>query len=459
MIVTARGRRLCQMSSVCVIMLVGGCSSDVQAPGTTDTTTRNSTLKGLIVSNATLQPTSSSAIKGVAALAGESSVAYVSVPAGTLAGIAKVVIENLSRHSESYLVFVIDGGFDPIGIPATVDDSLRLTPDNGDSPLIIKVPSRRPPTIVRSSPSKGRTDVAMNVIITVIFTEPVHVASSVEGAIKLQSGSQEISGTVELADDGLSARFRPATVLAPNTDYSASVKGGAILDGDGDSVGSDLKFDFATGADVCSIDFETRDCPLPSDIYGVEWAAQVVDVSHGAKRPIPDAEVWTSFMVNDTSASVTVNARLTNSLGKVAMFYFPNKYPHSAWRFYTEPGGLDQPCVATAAEGETALLEVPVVAAGSRINITDSASAIWGVVYEKVGTGKRPLADGHVFFESPKGVNIANATTGADGSFMLCNLPQDGAQFLTVTHVGYQPLTVPAKHRGLYTDYELIISR
>jgi len=207
----------------------------------------------------------------------------------------------------------------------------------------------------------------------------------------------------------------------------------------------------------CSLDFQTHDCP---DTSAPSFIINVVEISTGTKRPVPQAEMGAAQLDAPGKKwyEVTFTPPIyTNSLGKFTSGTFA---PPVAVHWFANAGGIDQPCAFTLEFPRAPTpVDLPVVTAGSIVNGVDSTKAIWGIVYEKVGNGKRPLAGSRVSFESPRDHKVASATTKADGSFLLCNLPTDGDQLLTVAHLGYQSLTVPAKSRGVYKDYDLIISR
>jgi RNA polymerase sigma factor (sigma-70 family) len=105
-------------------------------------------------------------------------VTYVSLPPGTLPDATGVSIRNLDVGGpiETTLVPVIDGGFDPVPVAAVEGDRLELGFDyaSGDVRVeVVRVPARRPPVLVRTTPARGRTDVPLDVLPAAVFSEPV----------------------------------------------------------------------------------------------------------------------------------------------------------------------------------------------------------------------------------------------------------------------------------------------
>jgi hypothetical protein len=144
------------------------------------------------------------------------------------------------------LARLVDGGFDPIAITAESDDFLELTVfvagGPRPEPVLVKVPLRRPPVIVRTSPPTGRTDVALNVQIGVVFSEPID-KSTIE--LKLTRSNQPLNGTVKVAEDGLSAAFTPENPLEPGTTYQLMF-GEGIRDLNGDALADNTSVTFTT---------------------------------------------------------------------------------------------------------------------------------------------------------------------------------------------------------------------
>ena len=240
---------------------------------------------GVVVSN----PRTSSSTAGSVALrsslgASASTVVYVSAVPGTFPGAALVAVRNPKRGGVSRSAQVIDGGFDPVGIEAEVGDELSLTismTSGGFTSMTVRVPPRRPPTVVRTNPAKGRTDVALNVQVVVVFSEPVDASSVTASSIALLQGGRAVNGRVQMSADGLSAEFIPDSPLQPQTTYELVVKQ-TIRDLDGDQLADASTVPFTTepgGAIlgtivVTSATTGTTSSDLDPDGYGVSIDGQ-----------------------------------------------------------------------------------------------------------------------------------------------------------------------------------------
>ena len=184
-------------------------------------------------------------------LLGELSTTFVSLPPGTLPGAVSTVIRNItSGGSPIGPVPVVAGGFDPVAIPATAGDTLELEIRDGQGGLARKygvVPVRRPPVVVRTSPPQGRTDVALGVRPTVVFSEPVDVATLAAG-VSLLAGATPVDGERSLLP-GMPwlAEVSPASLLAPSTTYQLVITGD-VRDLAGDALDEPVTVSFTTVA-------------------------------------------------------------------------------------------------------------------------------------------------------------------------------------------------------------------
>lgn len=175
--------------------------------------------------------------------------AFVSLAPGSYpdALVAEVVNRRLAR---SVPAAIVDGGFDPVGIPADVGDTLivNITRPGGELVSIRgRVPARRPPRVVRTYPRPGRTDIAFNAIISAVFSEPVDPASIDQTSIRV---SPALGGTVEgtvrpTEGSATGLEFVPAGPLQPGTEYRVLVMR-TIRDLSGDPLEVQASLDFTT---------------------------------------------------------------------------------------------------------------------------------------------------------------------------------------------------------------------
>jgi Tol biopolymer transport system component len=237
---------------------------------------------GIVVSNASAgSGTGSSTVAGTSPGVPASSLAYVSAVAGTLSHATLAEIRNQTKHGAPRSVRIVNSGFDPGGIEAAAGDELSLTVfmnDGGAMTMRFGVPSRRPPTVVRTNPASG-TDVGLTVPVVVVFSEPIDRASVTSSSVALEQDGNAVNGRVQVSADGLSAEFIPDSPLQPQTTYTLAINTG-IHDLDGDALVGASAVTFTT-APVGTIIVTTATTALNSsdldpDGYGVIISSQLI---------------------------------------------------------------------------------------------------------------------------------------------------------------------------------------
>ena len=220
-----------QFAGLSVVATLAACSS-VDAPEQHDAASL-----GIIVSEA-LGPPRPAAARVSGSLAGggiDGNVAYVSLPPGAFPSGETVTITNLATGA-ARTETMVDGGFDPVPIPAAVGDTLEITMVDVEGIIVSavsEVPARKPPIVVRTEPAKKKTTVPLNVRLLVVFSEPIDPATITSETIKLLLDGEPVGGSVTLGVDGLQAEFTPAEVLARQRTYTLVIMTGiADLAGD-----------------------------------------------------------------------------------------------------------------------------------------------------------------------------------------------------------------------------------
>jgi hypothetical protein len=190
---------------------------------------------------------SSTSAAATAAAASVELVVYVSLPPGAVPGSDTAIIRNLAT-GHSLAVPMANGGFDPVPLAASAGDTLTVEA-RARSILIAVVskvaPHHRAPTVVRTDPPLGKTDVPLNMRIDVIFSEPVD-SKSVTGSVRLSRGGVVVAGSVSLGPSGLVADFVPNAPLAPQTNYELAVTTGVLSQG-GVALDATVNVPFTTG--------------------------------------------------------------------------------------------------------------------------------------------------------------------------------------------------------------------
>lgn len=242
----------------------------------------------------------SSKTAGEAALiAAAERLVYVSLPSGAQPGGRTALIRNTSS-GPAFLQPMIDGGFDPVAIPAGVGDTVAI--DIHDGAVLLAsirhpVPRRRAPRVVRTNPPKGKRDVALNSRMTIIFSEPVAPGTLTTSSVRLSLGGTPIAGSVEVLAGGLAAEFVPSSTLASRADYQLNVTR-SVSDPEGNALEEDVTVEFQTGTTsrpaVTSVEVAPPDATLEvGDVLGD--SAQLVATVRTSQGVVTDREViWST---------------------------------------------------------------------------------------------------------------------------------------------------------------------
>lgn len=222
------------------------CSGDTPNSPGTSREAADKTPAGFTISNAVLASPS----RNQSAAAREpSGSAYLSAAPNTFAGDAdQVSIRNETSRAPAVIASLINGGFDPVGIEGQEGDDVSVSLFHQGGLLsvsYVKIPPRRPPRIVRTTPDKGRIDVALDITIEVVFTEPID-KSTIASSLRLLRNGEPVAGIVRVSANGLIAEFDPETALESNTLYTLTLTQG-LRDLDGDELAEPALVEFRTG--------------------------------------------------------------------------------------------------------------------------------------------------------------------------------------------------------------------
>jgi TolB protein len=182
-----------------------------------------------------------------ASLAGLVDFSFAAFLPGEYPGGETVEILN-QRSGERLSAPMLDGGLDPVGIPAEVDDVLEITIFAGQTLLarmFRPVPERRPPVVVRTQPPEGKTKVPLNLSITVVFSEPIDGGSVTPESFRLLRDGVSIEGEIRVLDGGIRAEFTPDEELLRSTEYTIAISTD-VGDLSGDGMESDYGASFVT---------------------------------------------------------------------------------------------------------------------------------------------------------------------------------------------------------------------
>lgn len=182
------------------------------------------------------------------AQSGEPALTYVALMPGTVLDGVSAVIRN-ARTGTTTSVAIVDGGFDPVGVDGRAGDDVETRvsrADAADSVFLAKVPSKRRPTVVRTSPPRGKRDVPLNARLSVVFSEPMDSRTLTLETVQLRLGTLPVAGRLLSSSDGLAVTFVPDAPLSESVDYELVVSA-TVRDLDGELLGAPLTIPFSSG--------------------------------------------------------------------------------------------------------------------------------------------------------------------------------------------------------------------
>jgi alpha-tubulin suppressor-like RCC1 family protein len=205
----------------------------------------------------------------------EDDVAYISLPSQSYPGGAIARVTS-SSFEGTVTAPMIEGGLDPVPVSATAGDSVEIEILSSDLVALArtgsKVPATRRPRVVRTVPPRGKTDVAVNAIIVVIFSEPIDAGSLSSSSIRLLRNGSPVAGTARLLEGVTAAvAFQPSEPLNPNAAYTLQVTQG-VRDLDGDALEAEVEVGFTSGTQFAP--FVSRLTVIP-DVTALAVGSQV----------------------------------------------------------------------------------------------------------------------------------------------------------------------------------------
>ena len=269
------------------VLLSVACSDATGTPSTSPSTPSDPTLAAALSVNMTG--------------ATVEQVAYVALDPGTIdAGMTATITERVSGVERA--VPVVNGGFDPVAVPAHAGDTLVVSVATAAGQVVVAsvVARPRPPHVVRVDPPKDQVDVPLNTNLIVVFNEPVSAGTLTSATMQLRQGTTTVPGTIAVAPaTPWLATFTPNQPLVPATTYTFTVTG-AIADPNGLTLDSPITVSFATEPPVASVVI----APQVSEFGGsVQFTATARDAAGNTLNG--RTFVWTSSDTNLASVDST----------------------------------------------------------------------------------------------------------------------------------------------------------
>jgi len=176
-----------------------------------------------------------------------SALSYVSFAPGTHPAEDSVEIRNWTEGI-SVGARLVDGGLDPIAIPASVGDTLVITTFRngaGREARAHEVPARKPPVVVRTDPPSKKTRVPLNAVIVIVFSEPVDETTVNQSSVRLLNDFGVVPAGFNLSADEMRLEVRPQEDLKSSQTYTIVVEP-TVSDLNGDSLNEKFTSVFTT---------------------------------------------------------------------------------------------------------------------------------------------------------------------------------------------------------------------
>ena len=222
------------LATLVAVQSCGGADGVAPKTSATDANARTTLLAGLTASGPVANASIDNPSPVNASVGPSAEVSWVSLIPGTIPDGVMATIVN-PRTAQSTTTAIVEGGFDPQPIAASLGDTIQVTVSRvgkPDAAALLSLVARPAPRIVRTRPPRGQTDAPLNTIITLVFSEPLAAASVNPSSITLTTAGSPVAGAVRVVPGpGYVVEFAPAALLAPSTTYSLTVSGVVNLAG------------------------------------------------------------------------------------------------------------------------------------------------------------------------------------------------------------------------------------
>lgn len=212
-------------------------------------------------------------------------------PTGSLATLTLPALPNLPANVVCTAT-VTTGAKDSVGSPLAGDFVWTFTTGSALNPDVTA------PTVSSTSNANGATGVPTNNSPTVTFSEGMDAATLNVNTFTLKQGATAVPGTVSYS--GVTALFKPASLLAANTTYTANITSGAT-DAAGNALVPPYTWSWTTGAIADT---------TPPTVTSTVHANGATGVPVNARAGATFSESMDPLTVNNTTFVLTNDAGL-----------------------------------------------------------------------------------------------------------------------------------------------------
>jgi WD40 repeat protein len=143
-----------------------------------------------------------------------------------------------------------NGVFRYSGSPIFPNQTWQATNYWVDVVFDLSIEDTTPPTVTQVTPANESTNVSINADVTATFSEAIDSSTVNSSSFILEAGGEDVEAIVSYEGESRRARLTPASPLAEETTYTATVNGGneGIKDLTGNALEEDFSWTFTTGA-------------------------------------------------------------------------------------------------------------------------------------------------------------------------------------------------------------------
>lgn len=192
------------------------------------------------------------------------------------------------------------------------------------------------PVVVSTNPVNGGTGIGLTTKVEALFNEEMNPNSFNANTFTLMNGTVPIAGTISF--NGITASFVPATALAANTTFTATVKAG-VVDAANNALPADYVWSFTTGAgpDVTAPTVTSTD-PINAKVN----VALNSRVSATFSEVMDSSSVVSSYSLANTTLGGTAVLGAVKYSGQTAVFTpLTNLSPNTTYTGTASTGAKD----------------------------------------------------------------------------------------------------------------------